>query len=54
LDATAEGKADGVAEGEIEEKMAVVQKMSAEGLDINIIAKVTDLTVEEIKALLKQ
>lgn len=49
-----DAKAEGKAEGKIEEKMEVVKKMSAEGLDINIIAKVTDLTVEEIKVLLKQ
>ncbi len=48
------GEVRGRAEGKAEEKVAVVKKMSAEGFDINIIAKMAELTVEEIEALLKQ
>ena len=47
----AEGRAEGKAEGEKEKAIVIAKKMLAEGFDINIITKITDLTAEEIKAL---
>ncbi len=34
--------------------MAVVKKMLAEGFDINIIAKIIGLTIEEIRSQLQE
>ena len=45
------GRAEGKAEGEKEKAIVIAKKMLAEGFDINIITKITDLTAEEIKAL---
>ena len=48
----AEGRIEGRAEGENEEKKKIAKKMLEEGLDIKLIQKVTNLSEEEIKALM--
>ncbi len=47
----AEGLAEGRAEGKSEEKKEIAKKMKAEGLDIKLIQKITNLSEEEIKSL---
>ena len=47
----AEGRAEGRAAGREEERLANARKMKAEGLDCELISKITGLTVEEIAAL---
>mgnify|MGYP002587752191 FL=1 len=47
----AEGRAAGREEGREEERLANARKMKAEGLDCELISKITGLTVEEIAAL---
>lgn len=44
-------RAEGRAEGREEERLANARKMKAEGLDCELISKITGLTVEEIAAL---
>ena len=39
-------------EGEKNKAITVAKKMLAEGFDINKVAKITDLSVDELKALL--
>ena len=48
------GKAIGRKEGREEEKRKVALKLLAEGIDIKLIRKATELTLEEIKLLQKQ
>ncbi|WP_203362830.1 Rpn family recombination-promoting nuclease/putative transposase [Bacillus sp. REN10] len=45
------GLAQGREEGATEEKKATVQRMLREGIEVELIAKVTDLTVEQVKAI---
>jgi predicted transposase YdaD len=40
-------------EGREEEKVDIIKKMLIENIDINIIAKVTDKSIEEIKEIQK-
>jgi len=47
----AKGKAEGRAEGVAEKAIAIARAMLSEGISATIIAKVTGLTVEEIKSL---
>lgn len=47
----AEGRAEGRAAGREEERLANARKMKAEGLDCELISKITGLTVEEIAVL---
>ena len=47
----AEGRAAGREEGREEERLANARKMKAEGLDCELISKITGLTVEEIAVL---
>lgn len=47
----AQAETKGKAEGEKEKAILIAKKMLAEGFDINIIAKITELTAEEIKTL---
>ena len=51
----AEGKIDGIAEGiangERKKQLEIAKKMKKEGLEIELISKVTELSVEEIKKL---
>jgi predicted transposase/invertase (TIGR01784 family) len=47
-----EGIEEGKKEGEKEGKLAVAKELLKEGMDIDKIAKVTKLPVEEIKKLL--
>jgi predicted ATP-dependent endonuclease of OLD family len=47
----AEGRAEGRAAGREEERLTNARKMKAEGLDCELISKITGLTVEEIAAL---
>jgi predicted transposase/invertase (TIGR01784 family) len=46
-----EGKAEGKAEGKIEEKFEIAQKLKQEGFSIEMIEKVTGLSVEKIGLL---
>ena len=48
---SAEGRAEGRAAGREEERLANARKMKAEGLDCELISKITGLTVEEIAVL---
>lgn len=45
------GRAEGRAEGEAIGILKTAKKMKAEGIDINVISKLTDLSIEEIKEL---
>jgi predicted transposase/invertase (TIGR01784 family) len=47
----AEGKAEGKIEGKIEDKRETAIKMLSDGLELDLIAKYTDLSIEEINAL---
>jgi len=47
----ARGKAEGIAEGKTEEKFEIARNMKKDGVDLNLIAKYTGLTPEEIKRL---
>lgn len=47
----AEGRAEGLAEGRAEERIAVAKKLKSLGMDISMIQKATDLTIEEIESL---
>jgi len=46
-----EGKAEGKEEGKEEKQLDIVKKMLQKGTDINFIASVTDMPIEEIKQL---
>jgi len=48
-----EGKIEGKIEGQIEGKIEVAKNLLKIGIDINIIAKSTGLTIEEIRELKK-
>lgn len=45
------GVEDGIKEGEKNKQKDIAKKMKNQGIDINIIAKTTELTMEEIKKL---
>ena len=45
------GRAEGIAEGKAEGIKATAKRMKAEGLDINLIAKITQLPISEIEKL---
>ena len=47
----AEGRVEGRAEGRNEEKIGIARKLKADGMAIDIIAKYTGLTSEEIASL---
>ena len=47
----AEGKKEGIKEGKKEEKISNAKKMKEENIDINIISKITGLSIEEISSL---
>lgn len=51
IKAAAEGHAAGMAEGAAESKREVAEKMKAEGIPAEVIAKCTGLTVEDVEAL---
>ena len=46
-----EGLAEGRVEGQAEEKQAVARRMLAEGLFVDLIAKCTELTEEQVRVL---
>jgi predicted transposase/invertase (TIGR01784 family) len=47
----AEGKAEGRAEGRAEGLSEVAKAMKAKGIDVNIIAEVTGITVDDVLRL---
>ena len=47
----AEGRAEGRAQGAQSEKLETAKRMKAEGLDINLISKITQLSIDEIEKL---
>ena len=47
----AEGRAEGLAEGRVEGKAEVVAQMLREKLSLEMIAKLTNLTLDEIKEI---
>jgi predicted transposase/invertase (TIGR01784 family) len=49
--AKAEGKAEGMAEGEAKGKLEIAQRMLLENIDINLITKITGLSIEELDKL---
>jgi predicted transposase/invertase (TIGR01784 family) len=51
MEGLAEGKEEGLAEGELKAKYTIAKGMLTEGLAIEVIAKLTDLTQTEIKNL---
>ena len=46
-----EGRAEGIAEGQIQTKNDVARKMKLKGIDINMIADITGLSLDEINDL---
>ena len=46
-----EGRAEGIAEGQIQTKNHVARKMKLKGIDINMIADITGLSLDEINDL---
>lgn len=46
-----DGKEDGKIEGKIETSLDIAQKMIKEGIDLNLIAKITGLSLDELKKL---
>ena len=46
-----EARRKGLEEGEERSKKEIAKKMKVEGIDIELIKKITNLTEEEIKAL---
>ena len=46
-----EGIAEGKAEGQAEEKQTIARRMLAEGLSVDLVAKCTGLTVEQVQCL---
>lgn len=53
LEGEMRGELKGKVEGKLEGKLETAQEMIAQGLDLNLIAKVTRLPLEKIKALKK-
>jgi predicted transposase/invertase (TIGR01784 family) len=47
----AKGKTEGRAEGRAEEKLSVACKMKAENLPVDMISRMTGLSIEEINAI---
>jgi predicted transposase/invertase (TIGR01784 family) len=47
----AEGKAEGLEEGEAKSKAEIARRMLALGVSLDIIAKSTDLSVEDVEKL---
>ena len=47
----AEGLAEGKAEGLAEVQRAIARRMLAEGLSVDLVAKYTELTVEQVRGL---
>jgi predicted transposase/invertase (TIGR01784 family) len=47
----AEGREEGRAEGRAEEKLEIAKNMKADGQPLDLIAKFTGLTIEEIEKL---
>ena len=45
------GKKEGLEEGKKEEKLQIAKNLKKENIDINLISKVTELSVEEIQKL---
>ena len=45
-----DGKAEGIIEGEFEKAKSIAKDMLKESLDLNLIAKLTKLSIEEIKS----
>ena len=50
----AEGRAEGLAKGKTEGKAEVVVQMLRKQLSLEMIAEVTNFTVEEVKAIAKE
>ena len=50
----AEGRAEGLAEGKTEGKAEVVVQMLRKRLSLEMIAEVTNFTVEEVKSIAKE
>ena len=46
-----EGKKEGLIEGRKEERIAMAKKFKAMGVDLDTIAKASELSIEEVKAL---
>ena len=46
-----EGRAEGIAEGQIQTKNDVARKMKLKGIDIDMIADITGLSLDEINDL---
>ena len=46
-----EGRAEGIEQGRTEGIKATAKRMKSEGLDINLIAKITQLPIDEIEKL---
>ncbi len=51
LEGKEKGKEEGIKEGEIKSKMNIAKEMLKEKFNIELISKVTGLTIEEIKNL---
>ena len=47
----AEGRAEGLAEGELSKSLDVARQMKAEGLPVEMIARCTGLSIEQIEDL---
>ena len=47
----AKGRAEGLSEGEAKEQRAIAERMLAEGLSAEVVAKCTALTIEQVEAL---
>jgi hypothetical protein len=52
-DAEAKGKAEGEAVGEFKEKIKVIKNGYVNGIDIAVLAKLIQLTEDEVKVILK-
>ena len=46
-----QGKAEGKIDGKREKQIEIAKKMKKEGLEIELISKMTELSIEEIKNL---
>jgi len=51
VEGKAEGKAEGKVEGKEERNLEIALQMKAKGMDINLIAEITGLSIEEVKDL---
>jgi len=51
LTARLDGKLEGKLEGRLEGKLATAKAMKSKGMDINLIAEITSLSIEEIEKL---